>query len=326
MSSVASTPAGPEAELPELQHLIEQHRFEDALAACDRLLVQFPAHRDLLYMRAVALRHLQRVPEALATLDLLEDAHPAYPRLFQERGHCHVFLRQAPEAIRAFSRAVELNPALPASWRLLTSLYKMVGRTQESANAAQHVAKLASLATEVVTARSMLADGNLREAEELIRGYLQRKPDDIEALRVLAQVAQRNEFAKDAATLLEAVLKASPGYRAARHDYVLALIDLHRHKQAHEQLDLLIAAEPDNPSHRMNRAAILVSEGSTEAAIALYEELARQQPDNPEVHLSLGHALKTQGRRADAESAYRKAARLRANFGDAFLSLANLNT
>ncbi len=70
----------------------------------------------------------------------------------------------------------------------------------------------------------MLADGNLREAEELIRGYLQVKPDDIEALRVLALVAHQNEFSKDAATLLEAVLAASPGYRAARHDYVLALI------------------------------------------------------------------------------------------------------
>ena len=325
MSSVAPLPSL-EADLRELQTLIEQRSFADALASCDRLLEQFPGHRDLLYMRAVALRHLQRVPEALATLEILEDTHPTYPRLFQERGHCHVFLKQAPEAIRAFSRAVELNPALPASWRLLASLYQMVGRTQESANAAQHVAKLATLATEVVTARSMLADGNLREAEDLIRGYLRRQPDDIEALRVLAQVAHQNEFSKDAATLLEAVLEASPGYRAARHDYVLALIALHRHKQAREQIEMLIAAEPDHPTHRMTLASILVGEGSTEAAIALYGELARQQPGNPELHLSLGHALKTQGRREDAERAYREAARQRANFGDAYWSLANLKT
>jgi Flp pilus assembly protein TadD len=166
-----------------------------------------------------------------------------------------------------------LNPALPASWRLLASLYQMVGRTQESANAAQHVATLATLPTEVVTARSMLADGNLREAEDLIRGYLRSKPDDIEALRVLAQVAHQNEFSKDAATLLEAVLAASPGYRAARHDYVLALIALHRHKQAREQIEILIAAEPDSDTpddagqHPRGRRL-------TEAAIALYEEWA----------------------------------------------------
>ena len=143
---------------------------------------------------------------------------------------------------------------------------------------------------------------------------------------MLALVAHQNEFSKDAATLLEAVLEASPGYRAARHDYVLALIALHRHKQAREQIEILIAAEPDNPTHRMTLASILVGEGSTEAAIALYGELVRQQPGNPELHLSLGHALKTQGRREEAERAYREAARQRVNFGDAYWSLANLKT
>src|SRR4051812_18293906 len=177
-----SPPLSLDEELRALQQQVEQRRFDDALHASDRLLGQFAGHRDVLYMRAVALRHLQRVPEALATLEELEDLHPAYPRLLQERGHCYVFLKQAPEAIEAFSRAVELNPALPASWRVLASLYKMVGRDRDSANAAQHVAKLESLATEVVTARSMLADGNLREAEEVIRNYLQQRPDDIEAL------------------------------------------------------------------------------------------------------------------------------------------------
>jgi tetratricopeptide (TPR) repeat protein len=95
-----------DSDLRELQQLIEQRRFDDALASSDRLLEQFPGHRDLLYMRAVALRHLQRVPDALATLEMLEDTHPAYPRLFQERGHCHVFLNQAPEAIQAVLRDV----------------------------------------------------------------------------------------------------------------------------------------------------------------------------------------------------------------------------
>jgi tetratricopeptide (TPR) repeat protein len=326
MNAVATETARLEAELPGLQQLIEQQRFAEALEGCDRLLLHFHGQRDLLYMRAVALRHMQRVPEAHATLDKLEEFHPTYPRLFQERGHCHVFERKAPEAIQAFSRAVELNPALPASWRVLASLYKMVGRQQDSTVAAQHVAKLSTIASEVVTARSMLADGNLRDAEVLIRTYLQTKPDDIEGLRVLALVALENEFAKDAETLLEAVLKASPGYRAARVDYVRALIDLHKHKQARDQIDLLIEAEPDHPAHRINLASVLVSEGSTEAAISLYERLLQQQPNSPELHVSYGHALKTQGRRKEAERAYREATRQRPNFGDAYWSLANLKT
>ncbi len=105
----------------------------------------------------------------------------------------------------------------------------MVGQPAESAVAAQHVAKLATLAPEVVTGRSMLADGNLREADDLMRGLPAAVPRPTsKAMRVLAQVAHRNEFSKDAALLLEAVLAAKPDYRPARHDYVLALIAMHR--------------------------------------------------------------------------------------------------
>ena len=314
------------AELPRLQQLIEQGRHAEAEAATRELLAIVPAHRDLMYMHAVALRLQMKIPEALAALDALEEAYPTYPRLFQERGHCYVGLRNATEAIKAFSRAVELNPALPSSWRLLQSLYSMTGRPDDAQVASQHVAMMDSLAVEVVTARSMLADGNLREAEDLIRGYLQRNPRDVEALRVLALIAHQNEFSKDAAVLLEAVLAAAPDYRPARHDYVLALIALHRHMEAREQIDILIKAEPERIANHMTRASILVGQGDTDAAIALYRELIAQRPTDPELHLSIGHAFKTQGLRTDSENAYREAARLRPAFGDAYWSLANLKT
>ncbi len=313
-------------ELRELQQLIEQRRFDDALAASDRLLAHSPGHRDLLYMRAVALRHLGRVPEALATLDTLEDMHPTYPRLFQERGHCHVFLRQAPQAIQAFTQAVELNPALPASWRMLASLYALTGHRSEAENAGQHVAKLATLATEVVTARSMLADGNLTEAEALIRPYVKRAPEDIEGLRVLALVAQRNEFSKDAAIILEEVLAKDPGYHAARQDLVAALLATHQHVRAREELAILMRAQPDHIAHRRTLAGILVSQGSTAEAIDLYRELLNEHPDDADLHMYFGHALKTQGIRAEAEHQYKEAARHRPSFGDAYWSLANLKT
>ena len=62
-----ASPAGLEVTLGDLRRLIEQERFGDALARADVLLGSAPEHRDLLYMRAVCLRHLKRLPEALAT-------------------------------------------------------------------------------------------------------------------------------------------------------------------------------------------------------------------------------------------------------------------
>jgi tetratricopeptide (TPR) repeat protein len=329
MPTDTAPPAGPE-ELPDalqrLRQLLEQKETAIAEREAAALLEQLPDHRDLMYLHAVALRRQSKIPEALAALAALEEAHPSYPRLYQERGHCHVAQRNAPDAIAAFTRAVELNPALPASWRLLESLYRMAGRPEDARVAGQHVATLAKLPVEVVTARSMVADGNLREAEEVIRQYLRRAPRDIEAMRVLAMVAQKNDFAKDATILLEAVLQAAPDYHPARHDYVLALMDLHRYKEAREQIEKLIQLEPARFANRVTLASILVGLGETREAIELYRQLLREKPGDPEINLSLGHALKTEGLRRDSEEAYREAARLRPNFGDAYWSLANLKT
>jgi tetratricopeptide (TPR) repeat protein len=325
-SATALEPPDLDTEVARLRGLLEQDRHQEVADAVPGLLAAEPSHRDLLYLQAVAQRMLHRIPEALATLARLEAYHPGYPRLYQERGHCHIFLRAAPEAIAAFERATQLNPALPASWKALQTLYRMTGRMAEAERAGQHVAKLASLPVEVVTARSMLADGNLVEAEHIIRPFLRLHGEHIEGMRVLANIAAENEFPNDAEILLEAVLKLAPDYYSARYDYVLALVDLHKHGKAREEIEKLIAADPANPANRITLASILLALGELDEAVARYRKLVAELPEDAEVTQSLGHALKTLGRQDEAIAAYRRAAEVRPGFGEAYWSLANLKT
>ena len=76
----------------------------------------------------------------------------------------------------------------------------------------------------------------------------------------------------------------------------------------------------------MTLASILVGEGSTEAAIALYGELVRRATWQPRTAPVLGHALKTQGVVQMPNAHIARLTRQRANFGDAYWSLANLKT
>ena len=164
--------------LPPLREALGRKQFAQVLPIAETMLVGHQGNKDLLYIIAVCQRMLQRVPEALSTLASLEAYHPQYSRTYQERGHCHIFLRDAPKAIEAFEQAVRFNPALPASWQSLERLYRIAGRNSDSDNAAQHVAKLATLPVEITTARSMLADGDTLDAELLTRSYLEQHPDD----------------------------------------------------------------------------------------------------------------------------------------------------
>jgi predicted Zn-dependent protease len=313
-----------ESEVGRIRALMERNEFALALAAAEALHATVPDNRDVNYMRAVGLRYLQRVPEALAVLEHLQKTHPGFSRLFQERGHCFVALRDAPRAVDAFQRAVNRNPALTASWTRLATLYRMVGRPEDAATAASHVEVTGRLPPAVLAATGLLCDGDLTEAEQIIRPYLLKHPTDVEAMRVLAKIALEREVIHDADVLLEAVLELAPDYRAARYDYARALMARHKYGPALAQLELLLKQEPGNRSYRTAHATAFVGLGDHERALELYRALLSETPNQPELHLSVAHTLKTLGRRAESVESYRAAAAARPDFGDAYWSLANL--
>jgi tetratricopeptide (TPR) repeat protein len=306
--------------------LLKERRFGEALRAAEALLEEVPENRDVLYLRAVAQRHLGDISAALATLASLEQLHPRFSGLYQERGHCYIALREAPQAIDAFLRAVNINPALPTSWRMLEGLYRMTGLAEDAATAAAHVVTLGKLPSEVLTATALFSDGELAAAEQLIRAFLIRHGHHIEAMRLLARIGIQREVLDDAQLLLEAVLDLAPEYLAARYDYVQVLIERHLYAQAQEQIERLLAADPTNRNYRMVQALACVGLGHHDRAVELYRALLPGAPQPAEVHLSIAHSLKTLGRQTEAIAEYHAAAAAREGYGDAWWSLANLKT
>jgi tetratricopeptide (TPR) repeat protein len=323
---VNPAPSTVETEVNRIRQLLEGNRFADAEASARALALQVPENRDVLYLIAVSLRYQRKIPEALATLERLERLHPKFSRLYQERGHCYVTQKDAPRAIDAFVKGVHINPALPASWSLLEGLYRMTGQTENAATAAAHVATLKALPPEVVSATSFFSDGELLRAENIVRAYLLKHGNHIEAMRLLARIGIEREVLDDAELLLEAVLELEPGYHAARHDYARALMERHKYQRAREELETLLKIEPQNRHYRTLYATTYVGLGEHEKAVALYRELLVDAPQAAELHLSVAHSLKTLGKREESVEAYRAAAAARPNYGDAYWSLANLKT
>lgn len=320
------TPSPVELEVHRIRELLKSRQYAEGLRAAEALAAQVPENRDVLYLIAMSRRYLGKIPEALATLERLEQQHPAFSRLYQERGHCYVAMKDAPRAIDAFLRGVNINPALPASWSMLEGLYRMTGQTENAGTAAAHVATLKRLAPEVAHATGLFSDGELTLAENIIRAYLLKRGNDVEAMRLLARIGLKRGVLDDAELLLEAVLELAPDYRAARHDYVLALLERHKYLRAREELEKLLQLEPENRQYRTLYANTCVGLGEHERALSLYKELIVDAPRPADLHLSIAHCLKTLGRQPEAIEAYRASAAARPDFGDAYWSLANLKT
>jgi tetratricopeptide (TPR) repeat protein len=319
-------PSPVEQSVRRIRELLNALQYGEALRLGEVLLAEVPENRDALYLVALALRQLVRIPESLAALDRLEQHHPRYSRLYQERGHCYVTLRDAPRAIDAFLRAVNINPALQASWQMLAGLYRMQRDAANADTAAAHVAKLESLPPEVVRATSLFSDGELSPAENLIRSYLLEAGNEIEAMRLLARIGIERGVLDDAEVLLEAVLQLAPDYTAARQDYARVLIERHKYAQARAVIDSLLKVEPRNRDYLALYASACVGLGEHDRAVALYRELLVDSPRAADLHLWLAHSLKTVGRQQEAIEAYHAAAAARPDFGDAYWSLANLKT
>jgi len=321
-----AAPSSVEREVRRTRELLQHRRFAEALAVAEALTARVPENRDVLYMKAVSQRHLNDIPGALATLGQLERLHPAFSHLYQERGHCHVAMRDAPRAIEAYLTGVNINPALPSSWAQLETLYRMTGQPENSGMAAAHVATLKKLPGEVVDATSLFSDGDWAPAEAIVRAYLLKHGNHVEAMRLLARIGMARDVLDDAELLLEAVLEIAPDYRAARYDYARVLLDRHRYLRAREELEKLLQLEPENRQYLTTFATACVGLGEHEKAIALYRRLLAGSPQAADLHLSIAHALKTVGRVDESIGAYRTAAADRPNFGDAYWSLANLKT
>src|SRR6266404_3683001 len=315
-SQPVAVPASVELEVQRIRGLVQVHRFGEAVTAAESLRTLFPENRDVLYLLAVGQRHTGRIADALDTLADMERYHPGASRLYQERGHCHVALKDAPRAIEAYERAVGINPALPAAWGMLEGLYKMVGDDEHRQVAAAHAKKLKLVPPEVITATGLFCEGDLSASEKIIRAFLLRHGDHVEAMRLLARIGVARDILDDAEILLAAALDMAPDYIELRRDYACVLLDRHKHAEAHAQLDGLLRLDPKNIDYRTLRATATVGLGDHEGGVRGFSDvLADTSPQSrlaADLHLSIAQ--------------YKKAIEVRPNFGDAYWSLANLKT
>ncbi len=312
--------------LSHVRALTHARRHREALDACDRLLAAVPGQRDALLLAAVNLRCLGAVPEALQRLGALERGHPRFSLLHQERGHCLAQVGDAAQAVTAYAQAVGLNGALAQSWAMLDQLHRAAGRAQQAADAARQLARLRELPAGIVQAGSLFSDGDLRGAERLLRQHLAQSGRHVEALRLLARIAQQRGADHEAERLFEELLERAPAYRAARLDYARLLLARLRYLPARQQLEVLLQALPADPQCRTLHATACAGLGEHEAAIATYQELLAVMPHRNPLRLLLGRSLQAIGRQSPAIAAYRAATAGPEGVGDAYWSLANLKS
>jgi tetratricopeptide (TPR) repeat protein len=280
---------------------------EVALAHASRLLAAKPAVAA--EQACEILKVVPRQPQALLILGLARAAGG-----------------DVDGSIDALTRAVSLRPDLPDAWLALADQLRTRGDAEAADRAYARYIKAATRDPRLVGAAAALCENRIPEAEALLRAHLARNPNDVAALRMLAEVAARLLRYPDAQRLLERCLELAPGFDAARHNYATVLNRQGRSAEALEQCARLLAKEPHNPGYRSLYAATSANLGDYADSIAAYESVLRDYPEQPKLWMSYGHALRTTGKVPESIAAYRRALSMEPTLGEVWWSLANLKT
>ncbi len=297
-----------------------------AAAQATEVLRVIPRHPQALLLLALARRQGDDLPGALETLTALSAQQPGWAPAQYELGVTLAMTGDSDASLEALRRAVALDPNLPDAWLALADALSARGDVEGADGAYARYTRAATRDPRLIAPAAALCENRIPEAEALLRAHLAQHPNDVAALRMLAEVAARLLRYADAQRILERCLELAPGFDAARHNYATVLNRQGRAAEALAQCARLLAKEPRNPGYRSLQAAISANLGEYADSIVAYESVLKDHPQQPKLWLSYGHALRTTGRVSDGIAAYRRALSMEPTLGEAWWSLANLKT
>jgi tetratricopeptide (TPR) repeat protein len=314
------------AVFDEAVQLIGAGQLAEAEACCRDALASHPGDVNMQALLGALFVKLDRRIEAEATLRGVIEAAPSFAKPAEDLGYLLVQANRPAEALPFLERATRLDPSLERAWFNLGKAFAMLGRGKEADAAFEKSFDLSPERRLMALAAEHQKEGRLEEAERIYRRVLQQNPRNVDALRLLAQVASRADHADDAERMLQEAIRLAPDFMLAILDLGQLLKEQDRYAEAITCFDRAIALEPTQVQAHFMRAATLARASFTPEAAAAYRHCLELRPRHAGALLGLGHVLKATGDYAGAVASYDDCIRLTPDSGETYWSLANLKT
>ncbi len=302
--------AAADLELMRASRLLESDPAAAARRASE-ILASAPDHEQAKLLLATACRKLGDPVTAIATLEALAQASVGSAFIRLELGRAYAHGGRPEEALRSFQEAVELDAGLADAWRELAAALFLRGDTLGGDRAYAQYARLTPDAPELRDAVIALGENRVQAAEALLRQRLKQAPEDVSALLLLADAADKREDVIEAKRYLLECLRLAPGDAAARFRLANLLYESHRNTEALPHLDRLLACDPDNAQYLSLKAQVLRLMGAHDEALALMNRAVTEHPDEERAWLVYGHLMRETGEQPKAIEMYRRSLAVR---------------
>lgn len=236
---------------------------------------------------------------------------------------------QTADASRAADEArqrLRVNPRDGDAYRMLGRALRQLGDDIGANEAELGAIGASEYDPEIARAGQAMMANDLATAEAVLRSLLMHRPDDVAAIRMLAEIGIHFGHARKADGLLSRAIELAPGFFYSRYTRAVALDMLSRSGEALAELNQITGPEADFDPIIALKAVCLSRIGENEEALRLYRILAERQPGNVDIWISIANLLKIVGDQQGAVEAYRRVLGITPANGEAWWSLANLKT
>lgn len=326
---------------------VEQKKYDDAIAAFDGVLKVHPRDENVLLWKIALLRNLRRFDEAAQLIAAAEKLAPHSLRLNNECGWLHFHQLQQDQALAIFERVLQQDPHDVSALQGKIASLRTMARYGEAAELAEAALRDPVKSPGLYSERGWIhfEQACYGEAESDFRLVLALTPDDPHAHVNLAWalLRQQSEAKLDAAArhcraalALDAHLPAAYGclgniafkrgrVREAEACFLRSIesdpahgsyadlgalyIQMGRHKEAKEKLDLALQNNPDDVYARIELGELYLQTGNVSEAVCELRWAAAIDPHHPGPCKALAIGLMEAGKLTEAEKLLRNALR-----------------
>ena len=234
--------------------------------------------------------------------------------------------RRLEEAVPCFERAIQPRAAV-CRWRTRSSAQALavLGRGREADAAFEEFfdrdAGRARSRSRWITCAPIARTRRF----ETLRAAVREDPDNVDAMRVLAQLymTRRRAAVATPRRCCGGSTALAPDLRWPGRCWGI-LQESNRHREAIECFREASRLDPASAVAWSGLGVAYAHAGDVDRAIEAFERSIAVRPDIANVQLGYGHALKTAGDQAAALRAYRAAIAAKPDFGEVYWSMANL--
>src|SRR5262245_16592398 len=301
---------------------------EKAAAAFEVAIARKPAQADLLEIfQALGRVHqrAQRTQEALEVWNRLEQLFPGDPRVQEQIA---VTLVEEGQPAEALPRYEALAKSTSDDYRRTT--YRMdaaelkikLNRASEGiADLEQLLAKLNPESWLFREVRRKIEDVFLRTDDQdglskYYAAWVEKNPEDVEAMARLARVLARQARVPEAQQWLDKALKLAPSRKDLRLAFIEQLVDEQRYAEAIQQYAELDKADPNNPYYLRDWGKLTLRDSSRpkderqKEAERIWRRLVAARPNDPLIATQVADLFRQAEMQPLALELYQKAVEL----------------